>query len=70
VKEVHRDVQIKNEKCFLTLLPINENEFKRKVNTSDNTRLDMFTRGLWNSCWETFFDNRRKDHASYLTVLF
>jgi len=39
-------------------LPINENEFERKVNTSDNARFEISTKGLWNSCEKTFFDIR------------
>ena len=38
------------------LLPINENDYERKVNTADNARLDISVRGLWNSCEKTFFD--------------
>jgi len=41
-----------------TVLPINENDFERKVNTADNARLDIFARGLWNGCEKTFFDIR------------
>ena len=31
---------------------------EKKVNTADNARLDISTRGLWNSCEKTFFDIR------------
>ena len=62
MREVCRDVQNKP-----TLLPINENDYERKVNTADNARLDISARGLWNSCEKTFFD---KDHTSYFTDLF
>ena len=48
-----RDVQTKP-----TLLPINENDYQRKVKTADNARLDISARGLWNSCEKTFFDIR------------
>ena len=65
MREVCRDVQTEP-----TLLPINENDYhQRKVNTADNARLDIPVRGLWNSCEKTFFDIR-KDHTSYLTVIF
>jgi len=40
------------------LLPINENDYERKVNIADNARLDISARGLWNSCEKTFFDIR------------
>jgi len=53
IREVCRDVQTEP-----TLLPINENDYERKVNTADNARLDTTARGLWNSCEETFFDIR------------
>jgi len=53
MREVCRDVQNKP-----TLLPINENDYERKVNTADNARLDISARGLWNSCEKTFFDIR------------
>jgi len=53
MREVCRDVQTEP-----TLLPINENDFERKVNTADNARLDISVRGLWNSCEKTFFDIR------------
>jgi len=53
MREVYRDVQTEP-----TLLPINENDFERKVNSADNAMLDMFVRGLWNSCEKTFFDKR------------
>jgi len=55
MREVCRDVQTKP-----TLLPINENDFERKVNTADNARLDISARGrgLWNSCEKTFSDIR------------
>jgi len=49
MREVCRDVQTKP-----TLLPINENDFERKVNTDDSARLDISARGLWNSCDKTF----------------
>jgi len=39
-----------------TLLPINENDLERKVNTADNARLHISARRLWNSCEKTFFD--------------
>jgi len=51
--KVFRDVQTKP-----TLLPINENDYERKVNTADNASLDISARGLWNSCEKTFFDIR------------
>jgi len=41
-----------------SVLPINENDHERKVNTADNARLDISVRGLWNSCEKTFFDIR------------
>jgi len=41
MREVCRDVQIE-----LTLLPINENDYERKVNTTDNASLDISVRGL------------------------
>jgi len=63
MREVCRDVQIEP-----TFMPINENDFERKVNTADNARLDISARVLWNSCEKMFFDI--KDHTSYLTVLF
>ena len=50
MREVCRDVQTEP-----TLLPINENDHERKVNTADNARLDVSARGLWNSCEKTFF---------------
>jgi len=53
MREVCRDVQIEP-----TLLPINENGFKRKVNISDNAKLDISARRLWNSCEKTFLDMR------------
>jgi len=31
-------------------------DLERKVNTTDNARLDISGRGLWNSCEKTFFD--------------
>ena len=52
MREVCRDVQTE------PTLPINENHYQRKVNTADNARLDISTRGLWNSCEKTFFDTR------------
>jgi len=61
MREVCRDVQTEP-----TLLPINENYYERKVKTTDNARLDISARGLWNSCEKTFFDIR--DHTSYLTI--
>ena len=51
MREVCRDVQTEP-----TLLPINENDYQRKVNTADNARLDISARRLWNSCEKTFFD--------------
>jgi len=39
MRKVCRDVQIKPT---LILLPINENNFQRKVNTADNARSDIF----------------------------
>ena len=51
--QICRDVQTE-----LTLLPITENDYQRKVNTADNARLDISARGLWNSCEKTFFDIR------------
>jgi len=51
--EVCRDVQTEP-----MLLPINENDYERKVNTADNARLDISARGLWNSYEKTFFDIR------------
>jgi len=53
MREVCRDVQTEP-----TLLPINENDYQRKVNTADNARLDISARGLWNSCEKTFLDIR------------
>jgi len=53
IREVWRDVQTEP-----TLLPINENDYERKVKTADNARLDISMRGLWNSCEKTFFDIR------------
>ena len=53
MREVCRDVQTEP-----TLLPINENDYQRKVNTADNARLDISARGLWNSCEKTLFDIR------------
>jgi len=50
-REVCRDVQTEP-----MLLPINENDYERKVNTADNARLDISARGLWNSCEKSFFD--------------
>ena len=44
MREVRRDVQTEP-----TLLPINENDYERKVNTADNARLDISARRLWNS---------------------
>ena len=49
MRVVCRDVQTEP-----TLLPINGNDYERKVNTADNARLDIFARGLWNSCEKTF----------------
>jgi len=49
MREVYRGVQIKP-----ALLPINENNYERKVNTADNATLDITARGLWNSCEKTF----------------
>jgi len=51
MREVYRDVQ-----TAPTLLPINEYDYEREVNTANNTRLDISARGLWNSCEKTFFD--------------
>jgi len=48
-----------------TLLPINENEFERKVNTSDNARLDISVRTLWNSCEKSFFVIRIRDRPIF-----
>jgi len=45
-------------------LPINENDFERKVNTADNARLDISAKGLWNSCEKTFFDVRNTHPTS------
>jgi len=53
LREVCRDVHIEP-----ILLPINQNEFEKKVNTSNNSRLDISTRGVWNSCEKTVFDIR------------
>jgi len=53
MREVCRDVQTEP-----TLLPINENDYERKVYTADNARLDISARGLWNSCEKTCFDIR------------
>jgi len=53
MREVCRDIQ-----TGPTLLPINENNYERTVNTADNARLDISARGLWNSCEKTFFDIR------------
>ena len=53
MREVCRDVQTEP-----TLLPINENDYQRNVNSADNPRLDISVRGLWNSCEQTFFDIR------------
>ena len=53
MREVCRYVQTEP-----TLLPINENDYERKVNTADNARLDISARGLWKSCEKTFFDIR------------
>jgi len=48
-----------------TLLPINENDFERKLNTADNARLDISARGLWNGCEKIFFDIRvTSDHPT------
>jgi len=41
MRGVGKDVQIKP-----TLLPINENDYERKVNTADNARLGISGRGL------------------------
>jgi len=49
-REVCRDVQMEP-----TYLPINANDFERKVHTADNARLDVYARGLCNSCEKTFF---------------
>jgi len=53
MREVCRDVETEP-----TLLPINENDYQRKVNNVDNARLDISARGLWNNCEKTFFDIR------------
>jgi len=53
MRQVCRDVQTEP-----TPLPINEYNFERKVNPDDNAGLDIFMRGLWNSCEKTFFDIR------------
>jgi len=53
MRDVCRDVQTES-----TLLPINKNDYERKVNTADNVRLDISARELWNSCEKTFFDIR------------
>ena len=53
MREVFSDVQTEP-----TLLPINENDYQRKLNTADKTRLDISSRGLWTSCEKTFFDIR------------
>jgi len=49
-----------------TYLPMNENDFERKVNTADNARLDISARGLWNSCAKTLFDVRITHPTSVL----
>jgi len=41
MKEVYRDIQTEH-----TLLPINENDFERKVTAADNAKLDISTRGV------------------------
>ena len=41
MRYVGRDVQTEP-----TLLPTNENDYERKVNTADNARLDISARGL------------------------
>ena len=61
MREVCRDVQTEP-----TLLPINENDYQRKVNTADNPRLDISARGLWNSCEKTSFDIRVTHSTSQL----
>ena len=48
MREVCKDVQTES-----TRLPINENDYQRKVNTADNARLDISAKGLWNSCEKT-----------------
>ena len=53
MRNVCRDVQTEP-----TLLPINDNDYDRKVNTADNARLDISVRGLWSSYERTFFDIR------------
>jgi len=68
MREVCRDVQTEP-----TLLPINENDYQRKVNTANNARLDISARGLWNNCEKISLGSRigsHKDHASYLAVIF
>ena len=65
MRKVCRDVQTKP-----TLLPINENDYERKVNTADNARLDISARGRWNRCEKTFFDIRITHPTSPITVLF
>jgi len=46
-----------------THLPINENDYERKVNTADNARLEISARGLWNSCEKTFFDTTSQSYS-------
>ena len=46
----------KNVQTEPTVLPINKNDYERKVNTADNSRLDISVRGRWNSCEKTSFD--------------
>jgi len=45
MREVCRDIQTKP-----TLLPINKNDFERKVKSADKARLDISVKGLWKSC--------------------
>jgi len=47
-----------------TLLPINENDYERKVNTADNARFDISVRKPWNNCDKTFFDMLRITHPT------
>jgi len=59
MRKVCRDVQTE-----VTLLPVNENDYERKVNTADNARLEISAKELWNSCEKTFFDIRIPHPAS------
>jgi len=49
-----------------TLLLTNENDFERKINTADNARLDISTRGLWNSYEKKFYEIRMTHPNSVL----